>query len=267
MLPIAQTTLIIVLILLPLVVVAPKITTNTRLQSYISSPSVTTNPSPTPPATLPLTTQHWLIAAGGIIAVQNREGLDTLQVTTSSPQVRQLLSDWWDITDRASALNILQWLKTYGHRQEYEDFRLSVLNQTGDDYQAFLKLKPTLLQRVSPNDRTNMSFELDFLWRYRNTLNAQNLLAWDYMRLINVARWSYTVGYITEAEAWNYLLFAGQTLQSTYTSWADMGQHYLYGRTYWQHSYNNTQAQTALQWLTSNPQSPWLTLPWDTPIN
>ncbi|MFQ6862316.1 MAG: DUF1266 domain-containing protein [Beduini sp.] len=60
-----------------------------------------------------------------------------------------------------------------------------------------------------------------------------NTISWDIGRMVNVARYSYDAGYITENEAWEYLFFASKTCQLNYSDWAEFGKSYIVGRALW----------------------------------
>ncbi|MCL2767013.1 MAG: DUF1266 domain-containing protein, partial [Peptococcaceae bacterium] len=54
-----------------------------------------------------------------------------------------------------------------------------------------------------------------------------NPAAWDMGRLVNVARWCYGCGYITESKAWEYIFFAEKESTDCYTNWASFGNAYM----------------------------------------
>ncbi|MCL1917045.1 MAG: DUF1266 domain-containing protein [Peptococcaceae bacterium] len=54
--------------------------------------------------------------------------------------------------------------------------------------------------------------------------------AWDMGRIVNVARWSYESGYISEAQAWEYIFFAEKECASRYANWEEFGKAYIIGR-------------------------------------
>ena len=58
----------------------------------------------------------------------------------------------------------------------------------------------------------------------------------------------------------------GAIIQSTFSSWQDLGENYLIGREFW--SYAKTLENGNLMWaaydrLLANPESPWNRIPWD----
>lgn len=48
---------------------------------------------------------------------------------------------------------------------------------------------------------------------------VNTIAAWDFERVINIARWSYIVGYLTEDQAWNYIERAANAASPIFQSW------------------------------------------------
>lgn len=60
-----------------------------------------------------------------------------------------------------------------------------------------------------------------------------NTVAWDMGRMVNVARYSYDCGYISESQAWEYIFFAEKKSALSYPDWAAFGKAYVIGRAMW----------------------------------
>ena len=60
-----------------------------------------------------------------------------------------------------------------------------------------------------------------------------NPAAWDMGRLVNVARWCFGSGYITENQAWEYIFYAEKESSNCYTNWASFGNAYVICRALW----------------------------------
>jgi hypothetical protein len=234
-----------------------------------SSPTPTTQPSPSPTVAvinIPPSeqTQKWLFAAGGALSVQNQEGMDELKShIPMAPLKSDVLENSWGVHDHDSAIFILEWLKNEGHNKLFMDTRTQLLKGTNGDQAKYEELRRDLLLNVHPFERESMAFAFDFVWFHRDDLGEHGLLAWDYGRLINVARWSYSAGYITEQEAWEYITYAGPRIQQSFSSWDEYGDEYLLGRTFWQRSNSHPNAYTSINWLKTYSSSPWKTLRWD----
>jgi hypothetical protein len=95
-----------------------------------------------------------------------------------------------------------------------------------------------------------------------------SLLAYDWGRAVNMARWGYKVRYIKEQQAIEYVSRAAKQAFGRYTSWGDFSAGYALGRVL---RFDNDEFDvwyaTVLephQTLFTDPASPWLTLAWPT---
>lgn len=237
--------------------------TSTNSVSLFASPSPTSTPTPTPFKNPSAEAQKWYIAAGGVLAYRNQDGFDTLASKLPRDQVEILLGDSWGVYDRRTALSTLQWLKTEGHSADFEQLRLHLLDETGGDESQYPQVKKEILSLYSSQDQYQKSFLIDFVWQHRDDLAEKKLKAWDYMRMINVARWSYTLGYITQEEAWKYIVYGGDEMKKSYASWDELGEHYIIGRIFWSNSPNQPETKYAVVWLETSPISPWKKIPWN----
>jgi hypothetical protein len=106
-----------------------------------------------------------------------------------------------------------------------------------------------------------------FVWDNLANFKDGHLLAWDYGRLINVGRFCYTAGYLSEGLVWERIMVVARRLQMSYTSWEELGQQYGLGWQYWKNGQAlQTRQLKAQQWLLTNPNSPWIQLSWQTAL-
>ena len=101
--------------------------------------------------------------------------------------------------------------------------------------------------------------------RYYRKLGEQSLVAWDYARYISLCREGYSVGYLSEDEAWQRIIYAARILQRTFGSWQELGENYLIGREFWSLAQTQKDGQamrTIYSRLLSNSNSPWNRIPW-----
>ena len=96
--------------------------------------------------------------------------------------------------------------------------------------------------------------------------HVRSLLAYDWGRAVNMARWGYKLRWIKEQQAREYVLRAGKQAFGHYASWTDLSAGYALGRVL---RFDNDEFDvwyaTVLephQVLVTDPASPWLTLPW-----
>lgn len=210
-----------------------------------------TIPTPTPKPWIYSTPteegKKWLIAAGGIISSKNGENVTTLKSDMFRNVVEYVAKSSWDVTDRESAIKTLNWLRDEGHRSQY-DAMVGYLDNANIPYDQDLRKKIVFFE--------------EFIKKNRNEIGNRSLLAWDYDRLMNVARWSYTLGYITEEEAWKYMLPAGIELQNTYSSWDQLGSQHILGRIWWSQNYNQQEDVFYMNQM----KKTWKTLDWNTKL-
>lgn len=92
-----------------------------------------------------------------------------------------------------------------------------------------------------------------------------DVVAWDFVRLINVARWGYAAKYISAEEAWSYILDAATQLHATYSSWEELAQDYVLGHDVWAGEPDEQFSHVTAELLDlSNPKSPWNRVAWET---
>src|SRR6266404_310812 len=175
--------------------------------------------------------QLWAVATKALLDQYNGQSHETLEPKTTSGRVwaQEDLREWWDVQNHQQAIQTLDWLRDTGHREEFQ----------GDESRHHRKRKPQT--------------------RY---------LAWDYCRLVWVAGTSYVAGYLAEEEAWQRIMPAARKIQSSYSSWREMGEDYLQGRERWNKG-RDPRFDYVFQLLTNpdDPGSPWNKNKWSTDLS
>jgi hypothetical protein len=143
---------------------------------------------------------------------------------------------------------MMDWLANEGHRTAFKELHAALYPATEG-------------QGVSiPEDAVAVA---PFVVRNHARFKNGSLVAWDFARLINVARFGFTAGYLPEAEAWEVILKAAKELAIEYASWEELSDNYLLGFSYWQDGAEPDQfLAEAANWLKTDPASPWQMLPW-----
>lgn len=101
-----------------------------------------------------------------------------------------------------------------------------------------------------------------FLGNDPSGLERIDVTAWDMGRMVNVARYCFDLGYISESQAWEYIFFAERESSSHYTDWADFGRAYIIGRAMWGGKNMNLYgAMSTLKKLKTSKKSPWALAP------
>jgi len=211
--------------------------------------------------------QRWAVGAGADLALRNVAFLDALP--TGLPNSRELLAEWWGIETREDALDMLRHLVKQGHRADYQQVvsilrsqpearQNAVVEQTAIDYDL-----PDLVDTYESVLAARSLLDRDGLLRAEVPLPS--ILAWDLGRLINICRWCYDVGLLSEQECWSHMLPAASVLQREYGSWSELSLAYLTGFVVWKGGepgpeYDLLKSNRAL--LLSDARSPWQQLAW-----
>jgi len=189
--------------------------------------------------------QRWALAAGGPLSAWNRESFYRLSSWFDAAQCRDMLRTGWGIHDASDACRILKWLASEGHTREAIDLLQGRRSQDS----------------LACNDPVGRRA---FAETHRWEIEQYGLRAWDYGRMICVARWSYSGGLLPEAEAWGWLHRAARLIQESYPSWEEYGRGWQIGYGYWNDGRGvPPDFNASLDWLRTAADSPWRQLRWE----
>ena len=141
-----------------------------------------------------------------------------------------LLEQSWDVVDRETAIETIEWLREEGHRETYREYQkeLEQLGMLELDLDAFLE---TLV---------NMEME-GYLYRYviiyslyHDGMDEDAMAAWDLCRINQLCGDYYVCGYMTYEEAMDISLENSLVLQEKYSSWDELMGSYMLGYQFWQ---------------------------------
>lgn len=172
------------------------------------------------------------ISACAHLSWDNRYPVDVLSGVELGPnrlkRERQGMADWWGIEDEASAIQALDWLLREGHRAHWPQM-LEALR----DPQAG-KASGERAAQFAGNLRQAVPrlIELGLIANARD-IERMGLEAWDYARAAHVARESHHIGYLSEEQAWRYILAAFEGIKQRYDTWIDFAHACLVGRYAW----------------------------------
>jgi hypothetical protein len=166
---------------------------------------------------------------GAVLSVVNREPVDRLSNGDISDlrkeSQQRSLAKWWGIKSRQTFYETLAWIEQGGHRQEMWKVQQELRSYPQDKLMDFIS-------KIEDSEA-----------RYKCMVAARNLnatqrgvadiTAWDYGRYINLCRWAFVCGYITEQEAWDLIMPVARFLKASYSSWDEYAADYLRGREYW----------------------------------
>jgi hypothetical protein len=199
--------------------------------------------------------QLWGLAAGGILTRLNSEHFDRLSFECGPIASRDCLREWWGVNDTRELNNILDWLWHEGHSKSCLAMCESITKADGSCGDATL------------HDSAGLGAFVSF---HLTELQNLSLVGWDLCRLINVARWGYTAGFIPSEEAWSWILPSAERLQQYFGSWNAVGRNFMLGYEFWCRFTGTAvdiDVEGAHTWLVNDPNSPWCQMPWDTRLS
>ncbi|SEW31895.1 DUF1266 domain-containing protein [Chitinophaga arvensicola] len=208
--------------------------------------------------------QQWGVACGADIAFVNRQYLNDVTTGLGTQDCRDLLSEWWDIESTAALKSTLGWLRESGHRIEYDMIWQAINMVSLKESKAFLReyIATNELEEAIVMERLRNTREALELFRERRLIDKAlqpDMLIWDFGRIINLSRSGYDAGYISEAEALEYIHACVPLIKRTYTSWKHLSVSYQFARCVW----NGVEMggfealQRNMEYLLMAPESPW----------
>ena len=166
--------------------------------------------------------QENALVFGAVLTTRNKMPFDDLQAAEYKDASIQVLSSAWDVTDTATAKETLEYLLTEGHKAEVDPALAELrtpeaATANSAEFQAYEDVKKNLVDNYGYTAE-----QID---------GIKTISAWDYDRLVNVARFSYSAGYITEQEMWDYINKAVTQAKNDYNSWEEYFAGVMLGRT------------------------------------
>lgn len=207
---------------------------------------------------------QWAIACSAQLFKQNGEGLYSLAGAEPSEadtlREKKFLRGWWNVESRDDLLSVLDQQLSTGHNTLWMQYDAWRKNPISNVVSVVTKGRD-----FSPNDS-----RLELVREYGDKFGSRGLKAWDLCRYICLCRWGYRVGWLSEAEAYSRMMPVARELQRTYGSWQQLGEEYLIGRRFWSQAHylkDKEKSEEILHDLLTSPDSPWVTLPWNTDLN
>lgn len=201
-----------------------------------------------------------LLALGAPILVYNGERVNTIACESELETVRNTLESWWDVTDHDSTFHIAKWLLDEGYHADADNL-LQSLGSEG--------LKHLLANGAEDENETAEEVRLIMLTMLENEYcTEENLpksaLAWDLVRMVNLARWSHLCDYISEEEMWQIMQAASDAAHEHFASWEEYGLSFIFGRGVWHGNPEDSEtASEIVSVLLEKDGSPWKQSTWE----
>lgn len=203
----------------------------------------------------------WALGIAAIYMQENGESTDLLGGYSDQERsdyvdtAKEMLAKDWNIKNKPDLLYQLEWLKNTGHRTSYLVFGQSLTGKSDAEFQKYISNPVFTADQVEEAKKLRAGYA-----KWKDRLG----LAWDFCRYINLVSESFTAGYVNETEAWALIMPVAQETQKDFTSWQEMGQNFLDGRSIWSGE-RDPHFDSAYQLLANpnDPNSPWNKHPWN----
>ena len=189
--------------------------------------------------------QLWAIALTGIMSERNRSNHDTLNSDTMNIRNRntwlETLRRDWGINNREELLEVLETMENEGHSNSLKLIQTilkeEIVSITKID-EGNISVITNINEYQLPSRRYNYLYFVYLNW---DNYSTRTIKAWDLGRNIALCRWGYQVGFITEEEAWNKIMYYAKLIQPLYKSWEEYGYDYYMGRVFWASGFGETE--------------------------
>lgn len=199
--------------------------------------------------------QLYMMAFGAPLFVYNSEFVNVLECTYDAEIIKDQMKDWWGIKDHDTTLEIVQWLLNEGHHDKAD----VILRQVHNNIEEIPAEAADKAEDVYPI--IEYMIENEFCTKETLPVTA---MAWDLVRVVNVARWTYQCGYISLSEVWEIMRRAAYTATHTFSSWEEYGKSFALGRGVWHGNEEDCEAaQEIVDTLLKDEASPWKQLTWN----
>lgn len=201
------------------------------------------------------TAQLRLLAFGAPMLVYNDENVDSIDCPEEDVEsIRSTIESWWNVTDRESTLEIVKWLLEEGHHAEADE--------------ALEKVRKRGIENISQEERDDEESKIGDVCLIAESMEENgwcpggkmpgSVIAWDLVRLVNLGRWAYLCGYVSESEMWQIMQAAADTALEHFSSWEEYGMSFVMGRGVWHGDPDDSEtAYEIVSLLLEDDESPW----------
>ena len=201
------------------------------------------------------TAQLRLLAFGAPMLVYNDENVDSVDCPAEDVEsIRSTIESWWNVTDHESTLEIVKWLLEEGHHADADE--------------ALAELRERGVENISQEERDDEESKMGDVCLIAESMDENgwcperkmpgSVIAWDLVRLVNLGRWAYLCGYLTEDEMWQIMQVAADTALEHFSSWEEYGMSFVMGRGVWHGDPDDSEtAYEIVSLLLEDNESPW----------
>lgn len=209
------------------------------------------------------------ISLGNLYVYQQQGVLNTFE-TGVSPSVRKLiLGEYFGITDRDSAIEILNWLSQAPSQTMFHYAYMAFIQGGGkisrdwlnenEELKEHTDFRNDCLEKLEKMEEQYTDIENTGIVTSKEEMGKLGVLAWDAGRLNFISRLCLEQGYITKDECMQCINTAYEITKDFYKNWKDYAYSYVLGRTL---SMGTTNMIGLAEDLLTDPKSPWTYIKW-----
>lgn len=178
------------------------------------------------------------LAFGAVHSTRNSMNFNSLLKATKDEikLYESELESNWGIFDRDSALETLDWLVDEGHHISMDENYYGydeILDLLKGGKSGLIKAEAELDNELQAYNDVVHILKSNYGYTEEEINSITTVAAWDYDRLVTLARWCYGCDYVTADEAWGYIDFAAQQGTKSYDGWRSYFAGVLIGRAIW----------------------------------
>ena len=196
---------------------------------------------------------------------------------------KELLEEWWEVVDKDSAIETLDWLREEGNREYFHmlyENREKLKGLKVEALREFIKncYKREIWIESIEEEFGDESFTDEELMRSKfyeeieehllfcegveGMLPEFGILAWDMARYIHVTRLCYIAGYMTDEDSWNEINKIAPVCLAHFKDWDSFTRSYIIGRNFWNGSNPEDDIMDICKALNESRTSPWKHFAW-----
>jgi len=164
--------------------------------------------------------QLWAIALTGIMSERNRSNHNTLNSSRMNTRNKnnwlEVLRRDWGINNKSELLETLDKMENDGHESALKLVQKIISEEVisitkGEEGNVLVNTKENLY-RLSMRQYNYLYFTNTNWDKFKN----RTIIVWDLGRNIALCRWGYDVGFLTEKEAWEKIMYYAKLIQPLY---------------------------------------------------
>lgn len=173
---------------------------------------------------------------GEVLVEQNGAYYDTFETGVWKGKLYTMLSEWYGINSKETAHDTMLRFLNEGHNKEYSFIKKYVVENNEAEFAQTPETND--VDRRYYEFFVNLSEAVEVLVTEKVISKKEDLLkidayAWDAGRIAYISRACAEMGFLTEKEAWSYIMEAYNKSKAVYKNWEDFGQGYVVGRAMW----------------------------------